>query len=75
MVNIEIIEMWYRGRCDGNWEHDYGFTLESTDNPGWLVTMDMDPVDLSEVIGWREGIERTVNVRMSDGKIRISQNP
>lgn len=33
---------WYLSNCDGDWEHSYGFKLETLDNPGWSVTVDLD---------------------------------
>lgn len=73
MMCLEKIDEWYRELCDGLWEHEFGFKLESTDFPGWLVTTDMAHVDLDSVWGWRENIEtcHRVDVRMADGKIRI----
>jgi hypothetical protein len=38
--SLRAIDDWFKRRCDGLWEHHHGFTLESTDNPGWLVTID-----------------------------------
>ena len=76
MMCLEKIDEWYRDRCDGLWEHESGFKLESTDNPGWLVTTNMDPVDMETVWGWHENIETHHQVLvlpdgMPDGKIRI----
>ena len=70
---LQLVEEWFKRKCDGNWEHQFGVTLESTDDPGWAVTLDMDmtPVDLDAVPGWREGAGSKVGVRMFDGKVRI----
>jgi hypothetical protein len=35
------LERWYQSRCDGEWEHDHGVTIQSLDNPGWLVTIEL----------------------------------
>jgi hypothetical protein len=35
---VSTIERWYKMHCDGTWEHHLGITIETTDNPGWLVT-------------------------------------
>ncbi len=35
------IEKWFRAQCDGDWEHSYGFSIETTDNPGWYVEIDL----------------------------------
>lgn len=41
MQNIEWLEVWYKENCDGVWEHQYGVTIESLDNPGWSVRIDL----------------------------------
>ena len=74
MTCLEKIDEWYRERCDDVWEHHSGFTIESADSLGWLVTIDMDPVDFNSVWGWCEKIEahHRVEVQMMEGNIRIS---
>lgn len=37
---IKTIDHWFMSRCNGLWEHCCGLRLESTDNPGWLITID-----------------------------------
>ena len=32
-----VLNQWYTSKCDGDWEHSYGFTLETLDNPGWKL--------------------------------------
>jgi hypothetical protein len=32
---------WYAKQCDGDWEHQFGMRIESTDNPGWHVEIDL----------------------------------
>jgi hypothetical protein len=39
---------WYGGRADGVWEHDYGVTIETLDNPGWQVRIDLTGTSLSD---------------------------
>ncbi len=36
------LERWYASRCDGEWEHRYGIRIESCDNPGWWVRIDLN---------------------------------
>lgn len=36
---LHDLELYYRERCDGTWEHRYGFTIESCDNPGWIINI------------------------------------
>jgi hypothetical protein len=35
------LQDWYTAQCDGDWEHTSGVTIESLDNPGWRVTIDL----------------------------------
>ena len=37
---------WYVAQCDGEWEHRHGIKLETLDNPGWLLTVDLIHTDL-----------------------------
>lgn len=41
-VALERLQTWYNSNCDGDWEHQYGFSLETVDNPGWYITVDLD---------------------------------
>jgi hypothetical protein len=38
---ISLLEKWYSARCDGDWEHSYGVTIDTLDNPGWVVKIDL----------------------------------
>ena len=41
MSPIDFLMAWYRSQCNGTWEHAYGVTIETLDNPGWMVTIDL----------------------------------
>jgi hypothetical protein len=41
MDQLEWLERWYQEQCDGEWEHAHGVTIETLDNPGWLVQVDL----------------------------------
>jgi len=32
---------WFASQCDGTWEHQKGISIETTDNPGWWVKIDI----------------------------------
>jgi immunity protein 53 of polymorphic toxin system len=32
---------WYAAQCDGNWEHELGVVIDTIDNPGWSVKIDL----------------------------------
>ena len=42
IAELEWLEHWYRDRCDGTWEHGKGLSIESIDNPGWWVKINID---------------------------------
>lgn len=44
---------WYNTQCDGNWEHDYGILIETTDNPGWSIEINLQNTSVNDLeIPW-----------------------
>lgn len=43
------LQAWYRAQCDGTWEHAYGVRIDSLDNPGWSVAIDLKGTSLERV--------------------------
>ena len=41
MNELERLNKGYISKCDGRWENDHGVCLQSTDNPGWWLTVDL----------------------------------
>ena len=41
MKIIEWLQHWYSENCDGVWEHMYGIEIETLDNPGWHVKINL----------------------------------
>ncbi len=41
MESFSLLEKWYSAHCDGDWEHQYGLSLETLDNPGWKLEIDL----------------------------------
>ncbi len=40
--NILIwLQEWYSKNCDDVWEHSYGVEINTLDNPGWSVKIDL----------------------------------
>ena len=39
---LNDIQNWYAAQCDGDWEHSFGVTIGTLDNPGWSVKIDLD---------------------------------
>ncbi|MFE3999789.1 Imm53 family immunity protein [Nocardioides sp. YIM B13467] len=40
-AGFRFIIGWYADQCDGEWEHEFGVKIETIDNPGWSVTIDL----------------------------------
>src|SRR3954465_13941454 len=38
---IAALQEGFASQCDGEWEHQYGVKIETCDNPGWLVKIDL----------------------------------
>lgn len=38
---IKWLEQWYKSQCDGDWEHLFGIKIETLDNPGWCISIDI----------------------------------
>lgn len=70
---------WYNQHCNGDWEHDFGFAIETLDNPGWAITIDTEgttsklkdkPWELNEnsATDW-------YGFKISNGKFEASGDP
>ena len=40
------LEEWYGKQTDDIWEHSFGVTIETLDNPGWSVVIDLVDTDM-----------------------------
>lgn len=38
---LDLIDKWLKNNSDGFWEHHNGITIESTDNPGWIICISL----------------------------------
>lgn len=41
MNTLARLQTWYLAQCNGEWEHSSGVTIQSCDNPGWWVTINL----------------------------------
>jgi hypothetical protein len=41
MSTLSRLQDWYAGQCNGDWEHSLGIRIESCDNPGWWVKINL----------------------------------
>lgn len=45
---LQWIQEWYKSNCDGYWEHMYGVKIDTLDNPGWIVHIDLIDTPLEQ---------------------------
>ncbi|MGW6562462.1 immunity 53 family protein [Streptomyces hydrogenans] len=55
---LDWLQGWYATQCDEDWEHEWGVKIETLDNPGWAVRIDLEETDLEEHAFPRLDIER-----------------
>ena len=41
MELLKRLQNWYKMHCDGDWEHSYGVIIDTLDNPGWKLSVDL----------------------------------
>lgn len=46
MTDLDELMSWYASHCDGDWEHSYGVRIDTLDNPGWTVEIDLARTEL-----------------------------
>lgn len=59
MKTLKWIQKWFVEQCDGDWEHGHGIQLETIDNPGWSVKINVENTNVQETLFENVNIERT----------------
>ena len=52
------IDEWFKSRSDHSWEHQYGLICETTDNSGWMFTiqdLELNEDKLADVLEVNKG--------------------
>lgn len=69
---LQQLQSWYESQCDGDWEHSYGIEIETLDNPGWWLSVDLVDTQWAELTQARNIDRRTdsdwVQTEITDGK-------
>ena len=58
-VSLSKLEQWYAGQCNGDWEHRYGVRIDTLDNPGWSIEIDLRDTRKQTCVLERQKIDRT----------------
>jgi hypothetical protein len=48
MNEIDNLQEWYLRYCNDDWEHQYGVSIDTLDNPGWSLKIDLKGTDLEK---------------------------
>ena len=56
---IKWLEQWYLSNCDGDWEHGFGVSISTLDNPGWTVKLNISLTLYEDVAFDEVKIDRT----------------
>ncbi|MBE6671649.1 MAG: rhodanese-related sulfurtransferase, partial [Ruminococcaceae bacterium] len=49
MQLLDKLQKWFQIHCDGDWEHSYGVTIDTLDNPGWKISIDLNDTMLENI--------------------------
>lgn len=73
------LQAWYGSQCNGEWEHEYGVEVETIDNPGWSLRIDLKGTSLADKPYERQAIHRSehewVVASVEDGQFRAACGP
>ena len=47
MNPLQELQKWYQSQCNGDWEHTCGVKIDTLDNPGWSLTVDLAGTNLA----------------------------
>jgi hypothetical protein len=43
---LQRLQQWYKSQCGNDWEHSYGVSIGTVDNPGWRLEIDLTDTPL-----------------------------
>ncbi len=76
---IGWLQDWYLSQCNDDWEHQFGIKVETLDNPGWKIEIDLSETELSEASFAPQRIERSANdwisCKVVDDKFQAACGP
>ncbi len=68
MSTLQELQDWYHSQCDEDWEHSYGVKIDTLDNPGWSLTIDLDGtcLEAKTFLAVSYGVEKEAIQRSDD---------
>ncbi len=81
MQALRLLQDWYFSNCNGDWEHDFGVKIETLDNPGWMLRIDLSETTLDgkDFPGYSYGLDRDdddwVDCNVADKQFKAAGGP
>jgi hypothetical protein len=72
---LDWLQDWYRSKCNGEWEHEFGIEIETLDNPGWRVEVDVGRSLMSQSTSCDRSDSDWVRCSVKDGRFVGSGGP
>ncbi len=76
---LEWLQDWYASQCDGEWEHASGVKIDTLDNPGWSVEIDLAGTTFADKTAGPLNLERSKDdwlmASIVDGKFKGYGDP
>ncbi len=70
---------WYKLNCNGYWEHYHGIQIDTLDNPGWTISIDLeDSIVKLESFPWKlnkKSDDDWYNFRVENDKFEATGDP
>jgi hypothetical protein len=79
MTNLERLQAWHVSQSDGDWEHCFGISISTLDNPGWEVEIELNETELEECAFEKIQAQRSEDdwlfIERKEMKFRIACGP
>lgn len=76
---LQWLQGWYHQQCDGDWEHQNGISVQTLDNPGWRVTINLEDTTLEErsftTVEWENNVADWGRCWVTDGVFHGAGGP
>jgi len=58
---LEWFQNWYQSQCNGDWEHTFGVKINTIDNPGWSIEVNLEETEFENVVIEYKLVEKSEN--------------
>jgi hypothetical protein len=77
-TTLTRLQNWYLTNCNGDWEHSYGISINTLDNPGWTIKIDLSDTCLQDLYYDKQidnGIFDWLSIKATDKVLEASGDP